>query len=158
MAAKVMSGARAKLGFYGGNQVNYIGIFADVSYGVTYNVEPVYILGSYSAVEIDYTSMDPVYVTATGFRVINHGWFADAGFPGLADLMNHNAMTISVYDRQTDTECARIEGVRPQAASGGFNAKMLSSSTHSYVGMLVHDESRPDNNDPTSMLNTFKAL
>lgn len=151
MAAKVMSGARAKLGFYDGQNTTYVGIFADVSYGVTYNVEPVYILGSYSAVELDYTSMDPVYVTATGFRVIGHGWFADARFPSLAELMFHDALVMSVYDRQSDTEIARITGVRPQAASGGFNAKMLSTSTHSYVGLLVHDESKKDNTDPTAM-------
>ena len=151
MTAIVMSGARAKVGFYDGNQVTYIGIYADISYGVSYQVEPVYILGSYAAAGLDYTSMDPVYITATGYRVINHGWFADAKFPSLAELMFHTPLTMSVYDRQTETEIAKITGVRPASANGGFNAKMLSSSTHSYVGLLVHDESKKDNIDPTAM-------
>lgn len=151
MAAKVMSGARAKLGFYDGNNVNFVGIFADVSYGVSYNVEPVYILGSYSAVELDYTSMDPVFITATGFRVIGHGWFADAGFPSLSQLPAFDYLVMSVYDRQTSTEVAKITGVKPASANGGFNAKMLSNITFNYVGLLVHDESKPDNVDPTAM-------
>lgn len=151
MAAKVMSGARAKLGFYDGNTPTFVGIFADVSYGVTYTVEPAYILGSYAATELDYTSMEPVHIQCTGFRVVGHGWFADARFPSLSQLMFADYITMSVYDRQGDTEIARIDRVRPASAAGGFSAKMLSTSTHSYIGLLVSDESQKENIDGRAM-------
>lgn len=151
MPAKVMSGARAKLGFYDGNQVNYVGIFADVSYGVTYIVEPAFILGSYPAVELDYTAMDVVHISATGFRVVGHGWFKDAQFPSLSELMFYEYLTLSILDRQTNEQVAVIAGVRPASATGGFAAKMLSTSTHTYVGLLVSDESEPNNVDKGAM-------
>ena len=147
MPAKVLSGARAKLGFYDGNQVNYVGIFTDCSYGVTYGVDPAFVLGRYSAAELDYTFMDVVHITANGFRIVDHGWFADAKFPSLSQLMTANYMTMSILDRQTLKEIARIDGVRPVAATGGYSARQLSTSTHTYMGLLVSDESQPDNTE-----------
>ena len=147
MPAKVLSGARAKLGFYDGQNVNYVGIFSDISYGVTYDVQPAWILGRYSAAELDYTAMEVVHITANGFRIVDHGWFQDAMFPSLSQLMDANYMTMSVLDRQTNKEVARIDYVRPVAATGGFSARQLSTSTHTYMGLLVNDESQPDNNE-----------
>jgi hypothetical protein len=140
-----LSGARAKMGFIRDGQVHYVGIFSDVSYGVTYGVEPSFILGRHSAAGLTYTYMDTVHVTANGFRVVDHGWFADAGFPSLSQLMDFEDYTIVVQDRQTLKTIAVIEGVKPTAATGGFSARQLSTSTHTYVGMLVSDESQPDN-------------
>jgi hypothetical protein len=145
MPAKVLSGARAKLGFYDGNQVNYVGIFSDCSYGVTYDCQPAFILGRYSAAELDYTAMEVVHITANGFRIVDHGWWADANFPSLSQLMSANYMTMSILDRQTLKEIARIDQVRPVAATGGFSARQLSTSTHTYMGLLISDESQPDN-------------
>jgi hypothetical protein len=147
MPAKVLSGARAKLGFYDGNQVKYVGIFSDVSYGCTYDVQPAWILGRYSAAELDYTAQEICHITANGYRVVGHGWWADAGFPSLSQLMSHNYMTMSVLDRQTGAEIARIDSVRPVAATGGFSARQLSTSTHTYQGLLVNDESQPNNTE-----------
>jgi hypothetical protein len=147
MSAKVLSGARAKLGFYDGNQVNYVGIFSDISYGVTYDVQPAFILGRYSAAALDYTAMEVVHITANGFRIVDHGWFQDAQFPSLSQLMTANYMTMSVLDRQTNKEIARIDFVRPVGATGGFSARQLATSTHSYMGILVSDESQPNNTE-----------
>jgi hypothetical protein len=147
MPAKVLSGARAKLGFYNGQQVNYVGLFSDCSYGVTYDVQPAWILGRYSAAELDYTAMEVVHITANGFRIVDHGWFADAQFPSLSQLMGANYMTMSILDRQTQKEIARIDFVRPVAATGGYSARQLSTSTHTYMGLLVSDESQPDNTE-----------
>jgi hypothetical protein len=147
MASKVLHGARAKLGVYDGTNVTYIGIFSDISYGVTYDVQPAFILGRYSAAALEYTGMEVVHITANGFRIVDHGWFEDAQFPSLSELMSHNYMTLSVLDRQTNKEIARIDYVRPVAATGGFTAKQLASSTHTYMGILVSDESQPDNNE-----------
>ena len=78
---------------------------------------------------------------------IDHGWFADAQFPSLSQLMFANYMTLSVMDRQSKKEMARIDFVRPEAATGGFSARQLSTSTHTYMGLLVSDESNPDNTE-----------
>src|ERR1019366_4092300 len=109
MPAKVLSGDRAKLGFYNGQQVNYVGIFSDCSYGCTFDVQPAWILGRYSAAELDYTAMEVVHITANGFRIVDHGWWADAMFPTLSQLMFANYMTMSMLDRQTQKEVARID-------------------------------------------------
>lgn len=147
MPAKVLSGARAKLGFYDGQNVSYVGIFSDLSYGVTYDVQPAWILGRYSAAALDYTALEICHITANGFRIVDHGWFADAQFPSLSQLMAANYMTMSVLDRQTGKEVARIDYVRPVAATGGFSARQLSTSTHTYQGILVSDESQPNNTE-----------
>jgi hypothetical protein len=147
MAAKVMSGARAVMGFYNGSKFNAVGIFSDASYGVTYDVQPAWILGRYSAASLDYTAMEVVHVTANGYRIIDHGWFNDAQFPSLSQLMAHEYMTLQIIDRQTEKMVARIDYVRPVGATGGFSARQLSTSTHTYQGILVSDESQPDNNE-----------
>src|ERR1039457_3233641 len=100
MAAKVLSGARAVLGFYDGTGFSPVGIFSDVSYGVTYDVQPAWILGRYSAASLDYTAVEVVHITANGYRIIDHGWFNDARFPSLAQLMSFTPMTMQIIDRQ----------------------------------------------------------
>ena len=148
MAAKVLSGARAVLGFYDGTGFSPVGIFSDVSYGVTYDVQPAWILGRYSAASLDYTALEVVHITANGYRIIDHGWFNDARFPSLAQLMSFTPMTMQIVDRQNPNmknPMARIENVVPVAATGGFSARQLSTSTHTYMGLLVSDESQPDN-------------
>jgi hypothetical protein len=83
-APKTMNGARAKLGIYDPStgQTRYIGIFQNVSYGLTFQAEPVYILGKFAAAEIDYTSQDVVQITASGWRVIEHGPHVEGGSGG----------------------------------------------------------------------------
>lgn len=152
MPAKVLSGARAKLGFYDGNQVSYVGIFSDVSYGVTYDVQPAYILGRYSAAELDYLAMEVVHISANGFRIVDHGWFQDGKFPALSQLMDANYLTMSCLDRQTGKEVARIDFVRPVSATGGFSARQMASTTHTYMGILCSDESNPDNTEAPSAM------
>jgi hypothetical protein len=155
MAAKVLSGARAVMGFYDGSKFSPVGIFSDCSYGVTYDVQPAWILGRYSAASLDYTAMEIVHVTANGYRIIDHGWFRDAQFPSLSQLMEHVPMTIQLIDRQSpnlQVPMARISEVRPVGATGGFSARQLSTSTHTYVGLLVSDESQPDNTESPSAM------
>ena len=147
MPAKVLSGARATVQIYDGKTTRNVGIFSDISYGVTYDVLPAFILGRYSAAELDYTAMEVVHITANGFRIVDHGWFADAMFPSLSQLMGASYLTFFVLDRQTGVRIAKIDSVRPVGATGGFTARQLSTSTHSYMGLLVSDESEPDNNE-----------
>lgn len=141
-APKVMSGARATFGVFNPNTdtTTVIGIFSNVSYGVTYDVQPAFILGRYSAAEIDYTAADVVQVTASGWRVIGNGWHKAGQLPTLQQLLTHEYLQLSVTDRQTNKVIAVINNVRPTSASGGFAARQLSESTHTFVGLLVDDE------------------
>jgi len=147
MPAKVLSGARAVMGFYDGTNFSPVGIFSDCSFGVTYDVQPAWILGRYSAASLDYTALEICHVTANGYRIVDHGWFNDAQFPSLSELMAFNPITIQVVDRQTKSIIARIDQVMPTAATGGFSARQLSTSTHTYQGILVSDESQPNNTE-----------
>jgi hypothetical protein len=156
-APKVMSGARAKVGIHDANDDNtsWVGIFSNVSYGVTYDVQPAFILGRFSAAEIDYTAVDVVQVTCSGWRVVGHGWHKEARLPRVQDLLLHEYLEMVVADRQQEAlggepRVAKIRNVRPTSASGGFAAKALSESTHTYVGLLVDDESTTNAEHPTA--------
>jgi hypothetical protein len=147
-APKVMSGARAKMGVYNPNtqSTEIIGIFSNISYGVTYDVQPAFILGRYSAAEIDYTAADVVQITASGWRVLGHGWHKGGRLPSLQELLLHEYIELVVIDRQSEAlglepRVATIRNVRPTSGSGGFAARQLSESTHTFVGLLVDDES-----------------
>lgn len=145
-APKTVSGARAKVSIIDANGPRVVGIFANVSYNLTYDAQPAYILGRYSATEIDYTAVDIVHITASGWRVVGHGWHKGGALPKVEDLMFAEYITMTVTDRQTEATksgnpvMATIKNVRPTSASGGFAARQLSESTYTYVGILVDDE------------------
>lgn len=156
-APKVMSGARAKVGFYDPTtgETKIVGLFSNVSYGVTYDVQPAYILGSFSAVEIDYTAVEIVTITCSGFRVVGHGWHKEGRLPRVQDLLLHEYLEMTVIDRQQEAlggepRIAKIRNVRPTSASGGFAARQLSESTHTFVGLLVDDEDTTNAEHPTA--------
>jgi len=156
-APKVMSGARAKVAMVDPNtgEAKVIGLFSNVSYGVTYEVSPAFILGRYSAAEIDYTSVDVVQITCSGWRVIGHGWHTDGRVPRVQDLLLHEYLEMVIIDRQAEAlgqepRIAKIRNVRPTSGSGGFAARQLSEATFSYVGLLVDDESVINDEHPTA--------
>src|SRR4051812_16727508 len=103
-APKVMSGARAKMSIYdpATGLSHVVGLFNNVSYNMTYETQPAYILGRYSAAEVDYTSMDLIAITCSGFRVIEHGPFVEAGLPKLQDLLLSEYITLDIFDRQRE--------------------------------------------------------
>lgn len=140
---RVLSGARAKVGFLQNDTVNYIGIYSDVSYTTAIDQQAVYILGRFSAASIDPVALEVVNISATGWRVLDHGPFAKTGgnFTQLQNLMTDGYLTFSIMDRQSEKEIARITGVRPASATGGFSMRQLSNVTFSYVGLLLSDES-----------------
>lgn len=143
MPPKVMSGARGKLGIYDRNTglVTVVGIFNNVSWGLTYDAQPVFILGRYSAAEIDYTAMEPVQVTASGWRVVDHGPHVDAKVPQLQDLLRHEYLELAIVDRQTNKKIGIIHSVRPTGWSTTLSARQLQETTVTFVGLLVDDES-----------------
>lgn len=152
-ATSVMSGARARCAFVNGSQLNFIGIYSDCSYGVSYDVEPVYILGRYSAAASEYTSASIIQLSCSGWRAINSGFYSATGgnMPKLQELISAGYMTFVIHDRQTDKEIARIEKVRPASGSVGFSMRQLSSGTYTYVGIMASDESGPVGESPNAM-------
>lgn len=156
-APKVMSGARAKVGIHDPQtgETRIIGLFHNVSYGVTYEVQPAFILGRYSAAEIDYTSVDVVNISCSGWRVVGAGWHKEGRLPRVQDLLLHEYLELVCIDRQaealgTTPRIAKIRNVRPTSGSGGFSARQLSESTHTYVGLLVDDEDTENAEHPTA--------
>jgi hypothetical protein len=153
-APKTMSGARAKFGVIdpATGEAKYIGIFNNVSYGLTYDAQPVYILGRYSPAEIDYTAQEPVSITASGWRVIDHGAHVEGKVPKLQDLLNHEYLTLTIVDRQNPTKnIATFRNVRPTGYSTTISARNLEEISVSFVGIFVDDESTVNAEDPTSI-------
>lgn len=153
-APKVMSGARAKFGVVdpATGQAQYLGIFNNVSYGLTYDAQPAYILGRYSPAEIDYTAQEPVNITASGWRVINHGPQVDGKVPNLRDLLNHEYLTLTIVDRQNpNVNMATFRNVRPTGYSTTISARNLEEITVTFVGIFVDDESTQNAEDPTAL-------
>lgn len=141
MPPKVMNGARAKLGIVTPTGTRYIGIFNSVSYGLAFAAEPAYILGRYSAAEIDYTAQEVVQINCSGWRVVDHGPHAEAGVPNLADLLTHEYITLQILDRQTNKIVATFRDVRPTGYQTTINARQLEEVSVTFVAILVDDES-----------------
>lgn len=118
-----------------------VGIFNNFSYQVMYGAQPAFILGSFVAAEIDYTHVEPVSCSATGWRVVDHGIFIDPALPTISQLLTIGTVTLTVKDRVDGRTIANISGVRPTGASGGFAARQLAEQTSTYIGLLFDDES-----------------
>lgn len=138
-----MSGARAKIGFSDGGNTSYVGVYSNFSYGVMYDVAPAFILGRYSAASLDYTAMNPVSCTATGYRIVDHGPHQAEGgrVPRLQQLLNFDDLTIQVVDRLSNKAIATIKNAKPTGYNTGLSARQLEEMTMGYTGLLVDDES-----------------
>lgn len=151
-APKVMSGARAKLGIYDPStgKTRVVGLFNNVSYGLTYETQPAYILGRYSPAEIDYTAQNEVSISCSGYRVIDHGAHVEAGVPKLQDLLTSDYIELAIIDRQreasgADGRIAKFRQVRPTGYSTTISARNLEELSVTFVGILVDDESTTNN-------------
>jgi len=154
MATGIMNGARAKVGFWDSttSSIRFIGIYSSISYNYSLDQQGAFILGRYSAASIDTVAADLVHISASGFRVVNHGPMVEGHFPRLDQLAKAGYLSLAVMDRQSDTIVANITNVRPMSYSSGFTMRTLSTVDMTYVGILVSDESAPDNDeDATAM-------
>jgi hypothetical protein len=156
-AGKVMNGARAKMGIYdpATGLTHVVGLFNNVSYNMTYEAQPAYILGRYSPAEIDYTSMDVVSITCSGFRVIEHGPHVEAGVPKLQDLLTSEYIHLAIIDRQREAQgkdgrISIFKNCRATGYSTSISARSLEEITVTFVGLLVDDESTTNDESPTS--------
>lgn len=148
MATKVMTGARAKV--YIDNQL--VGIFETCSYNVNIGTEPIHLLGRFSPDEITPTSYEAVTLSCSGFRVIGAGVHTLPKFPKLQDLLNLEAVTIAVVDRQSRAVILTALGCVPNSYNGNHNARATSRVTINYTGLRLSDESGDqDEVDPVSL-------
>lgn len=157
MPAKTMTGARAILWIGGGTDAAgkaaapvKVGIFNNVSYGLQYDAQPVYILGRFSPAEIEYTGQEPVGVTASGWRVVGHGPHVDGKVPSLRELLTHEYLLMTIHDRAgaaNDPPIAHITGVRPTGYTTSLSERQLQNMQLSFIGMLVGDESNGTNEE-----------
>jgi hypothetical protein len=143
MAAKTMNGARAKVAIVdpATGQALTVGIWNNFSYSVNHDVQPAFILGRFSAAELVTTGVEPVSITAGGWRVINHGPYADGKLTNVKDLLTQEYLVLTVIDRQTGKNIATIHGCLPTGFSSGLSSRQLQESTNTYMGLLMDDES-----------------
>lgn len=144
MAARTVHGARAlvRLTNSGTNEAKPVGIWNSVNFSVSYDVNPVFILGRFSAAELVTTGLEPVSISCSGYRVVDHGPMVEGGFLNVTDLLNQGDITLDIYDRQTGKVIATIVGVKPTGLSSNVSAKNLMDSSTTYVGLLLSDESQ----------------
>lgn len=150
---KVISGARAKFGILdpANGQAEFKGIFNNCSYGLTFDAQPVYILGRYSPAEIEYTAQEPVSITCSGWRTLDHGAHVDGKVPNLRDLLNHEYLTLVVVDRQSNRTIATFRNVRPTGFSTTISARNLEEITVTFTAIFVDDESTENAEHPSRM-------
>lgn len=143
MAAKVMSGARAKVAIYDpvSGQAKVVGIWNSFSYSVSIDVSPCFVLGRYSAAELSTTAVEPVNITASGWRVVGHGPFAEGRIIPLDQMLTQEYLVLTVVDRQTGLTIATINGCLPTGFSSTLSARQLQDSSNTYQGLLMDDES-----------------
>ena len=142
---KIMNGARAMVFLSSPSEPSpkLVGIFTSISYGLQYDAQPAYTLGAFAPREIDYTAQEPVQIQASGWRVINNGPHIQALIPRLQDLLNHEYLTMTVLDRQTDTVIATIKDVRPTGFQTPIANRQMVEQSFSFIGRLIGDET-PD--------------
>ena len=142
--AKTMHGSRAQLMIEG----RIVGVFNNISYGVRYDANPVYVLGRFSAAEIALTGMEVISVSASGFRVVDNGPYEVANVPQLQDLLHHEDMTLALFDRQTGKEIMTVVGVRPVGYNISGGARALFDTSVEFMGLRLSDESGDQDESP----------
>lgn len=143
MPPKTLSGARCKVFMLDRNtgETFLVGIWNSFSYSVSHDVQASFILGRFSAAELSTTGVEPVNITAQGWRVVNAGPFAKARLTNVKDLLTQEYLKLFVIDRQTGLEVATIEYCLPTGTSSTVSSKQLQESTNTYLGLLLEDES-----------------
>lgn len=139
--SKSMSGSRALLEING----KIVGVFASVDYDYALGVTPVYTLGRFGPQELAYTDASPINVNCSGFRIIDGGPHKIAGVPHLQDLLAHEDISLSLYDRKGDgaggpKQIMRVEGVRPTGYSQSVAGRGLQDLRVSFMGLAIADE------------------
>ena len=141
MPAKTFTGARAVIRI--DNEI--VAIAENYSYTVSTPMEPIHILGRYSSSEIVPLSYEAVPVSLSGVRIINEGPHKQGKVLKLQDLLNAEDVTITVGDRQGQTNSnapmATFIGAKSTGYSSGVGAKGSQRVNINYLARLTEDES-----------------
>lgn len=137
---KTVHGARALVYIAGVNGGKPVGIFNSVSYSLTYDVQPINVLGRYSPVELVTTAQEAVPITCTGWRVMDFGPHEAGALPRLQDLLNEEYIELAILDRQTGKRIAAFHQCRGTGMSGGISNRNASEVTVNYLGITMDDE------------------
>jgi len=149
MSAKVMTGARAKVSING----KPVGIFNNISYGLNFTADPIFILGAYGPTEIVYTAQDAVSITASGWRVIDHGPHTEPSVPTLSELLAHEYLEITVFDRLSADGAkpiAKFHRCRPVSYNTTLANRQPSEVSISFMGLRMDDETAVNDELPTA--------
>lgn len=143
MPPKTMNGARALVYMTDRNtgETFLVGYWNSFGYTVNYDVQPTWILGRYSAAELSTTGVEPVSITAGGWRVVDNGPFKRGRLTNVKDLLTQEYLKLEVVDRQTGKKIATIENCLPTGTTSTLSAKALTDSNNTYIGLLLDDES-----------------
>lgn len=142
MASKVLHGARATVWING----KLIGIFTNVSWGLSYDAQPAYILGRFSPAEIDYTAQEMVSISASGWRIYDKGPHVSpeqggAGIPRLQDLLNADYAVFEIFDRANPGRpIMKVTDVRHTGYSQSVSSRQLTEISMTFVGRNVDAE------------------
>lgn len=144
--SKTVHGARAKVYIHDAKNPNGrpVGIWSHISFTVSMDVQPSFVLGRFTAAELTTTAVEPVSINAGGWRTIDHGVFVEAGVTNIKDLLTQASITMTVTDRQTGKVMAKIIGCLPTGYSQTLSARQLTEMNNSYMGLLASDESGDD--------------
>jgi len=155
--SKVLTGARCRVSVYdpASGKSKTIGLFNTVSWGLSYETQPAFILGRYSPADITFTAANEISINCGGYRVIDHGPHVDGAIPKLQDLLNHEYIELTVIDRQSesngkDGRITKFRQVRPTGYHTSISARGQVEMTCSFVGIRVDDESATNSESPGS--------
>lgn len=142
MVAKTMTGARAQLIISDPSTQTgkVVGIFNNVSWGLAYDAQPIYVMGRHSAAEIVYTAQEAVNISASGFRIVDSGAHVSAKVPQLQDLLTSEYMSLAIFDRQTSKMIAKMHSVVSLGYSTSITARGVQEISCNFMALLVDEE------------------
>src|ERR1700734_369389 len=100
---------------------NLVGLFDSVNYTTSIGTDPIFILGASNSQEIAITSQEVINLNCSGFRVVGFGVYTLPAVPQLADLMNFEALTITIVDRQSGATILTALGCVPNNYGTNYN-------------------------------------
>lgn len=153
--SSVMTGPRGLVKING----QTIGVFSQISYGVSYDNTPVYVLGRFSPTEIVISGQDPISVSATGWRTVQtpnnpastyNGPYGPEGSIDmfkLQNLLQVDDATLTLIDRETGNALATVIGMKVVSYSTNLTSRGLQELTVNMIGVILFDESSVSGDD-----------
>jgi hypothetical protein len=153
--SSVMTGPRGLVKING----QTVGVFSQISYGVSYDNTPVYVLGRFSPTEIVISGQDPISVSATGWRTVQTPNNAASTYNGpygpesaidmfkLQNLLEVDSATLALIDRETGNTLATVVGIKVVSYSTNLTSRGLQELTVNLIGTRMWDESSPNGDD-----------